>query len=255
VERAEGLLTSESGALYIGTSGWIYPHWRGVFYPAGLPQRDWFAFYAGCFDTVEINNTFYRLPGEKAFAGWREQAPAGFLYALKVSRYITHMKKLQQVEEALQRFLERARLLQEHLGPLLYQLPPGWHCNLDRLESFLRLLPADLLHVFEFRHPSWYSSQALALLERYGAVLCTLSMPGVEVPLRVTGPALYLRLHGATTLYGSRYTRGELERWAGLVAEHRSAGRTAYVYFNNDAYGYAVENARELRGLLGLEQR
>jgi len=240
-----------SGRCYIGTSGWIYPHWEGVFYPAGLPQRGWFAHYARHFATVEINNTFYRLPGEAAFHAWCAQAPAGFLYAVKSNRYITHMKKLRQVEEPLARFTERARLLGEHLGPLLYQLPPGWHCDLGRLEAFLSLLPAGLLHTFEFRHPSWFSAGVMSLLERFGAVLCLPSMPGLECPLRATGPAVYLRMHGATSLYASRYSREELERWAGLITEQRQAGRDAYVYFNNDAFGYAVENARELQQMLG----
>jgi len=239
-----------SGRCYVGTSGWIYPHWEGVFYPAGLPQRNWFAHYVRHFGTVEINNTFYRLPGEGVFRGWHERAPAGFLYAVKVNRYVTHMKKLRQVEEAMGRFLERARLLEEHLGPLLYQLPPGWHCDAERLEAFLGLLPAGLLHVFEFRHPSWFCPEVFSLLERFGALLCILSMPGLESPLRATGPAVYLRMHGATSLYASCYSQEELERWAGLIAEQCRAGRDVYVYFNNDAFGYAVENARDLKLLV-----
>lgn len=235
---------------WIGTSGWIYPHWRGVFYPPHLPQKAWLAYYAGHFDTVEINNTFYHLPGEAAFRRWKEQAPPGFLYALKVSRYITHMKKLHQVEEALDRFLERARLLGDHLGPLLYQLPPGWHFSPERLEAFLRLLPRDLLHVFEFRHPSWFCAEAFSLLERYGASLCLPSMPGLESPRRAVGPAVYVRMHGATLLYASCYSQEELEDWAEWLLEEQRAGRDIYVYFNNDAFGYAVENARQLRELL-----
>ncbi len=236
---------------FVGTSGWIYPHWRGVFYPPHLPPKAWFTYYAGHFDTVEINNTFYRLPGETAVRRWREQAPSGFLYALKASRYMTHMKKLHQVEEPLERFLERARLLEDHLGPLLYQLPPGWHFSPERLESFLRLLPQDLFHVFEFRHPSWFCAEAFSLLERYGAALCLPSMPGLESPRRAIGPAVYVRMHGATLLYASRYGQEELEDWAEWLSEERRAGRGIYVYFNNDAFGYAVENALQLRELLG----
>ncbi|MGB9723325.1 MAG: DUF72 domain-containing protein [Chloroflexia bacterium] len=243
-------MAAGTGRSFVGTSGWIYPHWRGVFYPPHLPQKAWFAHYAGHFDTVEINNTFYRLPGEAAFRNWQEQAPPGFLYALKVSRYITHMKKLQQVEEALDRFLERTRLLGDHLGPLLYQLPPGWHGAPERLEAFLRLLPGDLLHVFEFRHPSWFCAEIFALLERYGAALCLPNMPGLESPRRAVGPAVYVRMHGAVFLYASCYSREELEDWAGWLSTERRAGRDVYVYFNNDAFGYAVENARQLRELL-----
>jgi uncharacterized protein YecE (DUF72 family) len=129
------------GQVRIGTSGWIYKHWRGVFYPERLPAREWFAFYARSFDTVEINNTFYRLPSPAAFAAWHDQAPPGFVYAVKASRYLTHMKKLKDPADALERILGRARLLGPYLGPVLYQLPPHWRCDLDRLREFLAALP------------------------------------------------------------------------------------------------------------------
>ncbi|MGC8873614.1 MAG: DUF72 domain-containing protein [Chloroflexia bacterium] len=243
-------MVGRRGACHIGTSGWVYPHWRGIFYPPELPQRAWFAYYARHFSTVEVNNTFYRLPDEPVFRSWCEQAPPGFRYALKVHRLITHMKKLRGAEAPLQLFLDRACLLGDRLGPLLYQLPPGWACDTDRLAAFLEMLPQGLLHVFEFRHPSWFCPETLALLERYGAVLCLLSMPGVTCPIRVTGPAVYLRLHGSTTLYASRYSREELSQWAEVLAPFLQQGLDVYVYFNNDAFGYAVANAQELRALL-----
>ncbi len=246
-------MAARRGRCRIGTSGWVYPHWQGVFYPPDLPQRAWFAYYAERFSTVEVNNTFYRLPDEKVFRTWREQAPTGFCYALKVHRLITHMKKLRGVEEALAVFLQRARLLGDRLGPLLYQLPPGWTCDTERLSAFLEMLPAGMLHVFEFRHPSWFCPEALALLERHGAVLCLLSMPGITCPIRATGPAVYLRMHGATTLYASRYSREELFYWARALAPFLRSGLDVYVYFNNDAFGHAVANAEELRALLAEE--
>ncbi len=235
----------------IGTSGWVYPHWRGVFYPAGLPQSRWFAHYAAHFDTVEINNTFYRLPEEATFRQWAGQAPEGFVYALKASRYMTHLKKLKDAAEPLRRFLERARLLGSHLGPILYQLPPNWHLDLGRLQSFLELLPQDLLHAFEFRHPSWYADEALALLDRFGAGLCIMDLPGFASPLAVTGRLAYVRFHGPARAYQGSYSERDLATWADRLRGFLRRGRPAYVYFNNDAHGYAVRNALRLREMLG----
>src|SRR5438270_10452997 len=155
-------------AVRIGCSGWQYKHWRGDFYPADLPVGRWLDFYAAHFDTVEINNSFYRLPERTVFEAWRRRAPPGFLYAVKASRYLTHMKKLKDPAEPLANILGRARQLGAHLGPILYQLPPHWHCDLARFEQFLAQLPPDLNHVFEFRDPSWCTEQARALLTQTG---------------------------------------------------------------------------------------
>lgn len=236
---------------YIGTSGWVYKHWRGVFYPPDLPQARWFEYYAGRFDTVEVNNTFYRLPEAPTFKEWAAQAPPGFVYALKASRYMTHLKKLKDAAEPLARFLERARLLGKHLGPILYQLPPNWHLNLERLEAFLQLLPADLLHVFEFRHPSWYAEEALALLDRYRVGLCIMDLPGLESPVRVTGRLAYVRFHGPSRAYEGSYPDKDLAAWTQRVRGFLASGRPVYLYFNNDAHGYAVQNAQRLREMIG----
>ena len=237
-------------ACHIGTSGWVYRHWRGVFYPWPLPSGQWLHHYATRFDTVELNNSFYRLPSEGAFRKWAEVAPAGFTYAVKASRYITHMKKLSGVEEALPRFLERSRLLGHHLGPLLYQLPPFWACNADRLGAFLDLLPRDVRHVFEFRHASWLNEAVFSLLEAHGAALCIVSLPEFPCLLRVTAPFVYIRLHGAEAKYGSCYTERELEWWAEQILGFLQDGKDVYAYFNNDACGYAVQNALRLRELV-----
>jgi len=234
----------------IGTSGWVYPHWRGAFYPPGLPQSRWFSYYASRLDTVEVNNTFYRLPEEATFREWAAQAPPGFVYALKASRYMTHLKKLRDAAEPLQHFLGRARLLGRHLGPILYQLPPNWHQDLERLEDFLQLLPGDVLHAFEFRHPSWYSPEALSLLDRYGAGLCIMDLPGFASPLAATGRLAYIRFHGPQRAYEGSYSESELATWAGHVQALLAGGRPVYVYFNNDAHGYAVQNALRLREML-----
>jgi uncharacterized protein YecE (DUF72 family) len=234
----------------IGTSGWVYRHWRGPFYPSDLPQKRWFEFYAQHFDTVEINNTFYRLPSEAAFDGWREQAPPGFVYALKASRFLTHVKRLKEPATPLENFLSRARRLGDHLGPILYQLPPNWHANLERLDKFLALLPHDLIHVLEFRDPSWLIEPVFELLTRHGVGFCIMSLPGVECPVRATAPTVYIRLHGAEQTYASRYSLDQLREWAEIIRGFLAEGRQVFVYFNNDAWGYAVENARELRDRL-----
>ncbi len=235
---------------YVGTSGWVYPHWREVFYPKGLPQARWFEFYAARLGTVEINNTFYRLPEAATFGQWAAQAPPGFVYAVKASRYMTHLKKLKDAADPLARFVERARALGTHLGPILYQLPPNWHQNLPRLEAFLALLPGDLLHAFEFRHPSWLSDEAFTLLDRYGAGFCVMDLPGLETPVRATGRLAYVRFHGPGRAYEGSYSEEELRAWARRIRGLLRGGRPAYVYFNNDAHGYAVQNALRLQEML-----
>jgi len=238
------------GRYFIGTSGWIYRHWQGVFYPRALPQRCWFEHYARHFGTVEINYSFYRLPSEDAFDQWREQAPAGFVYAVKANRYLTHVKRLKDAKEPLERFLGRVRRLGDRLGPILYQLPPGWNVNLDRLEAFARLLPQELIHVFEFRDPSWLVEPVFDLLARHNLSFCVMSMPGMECPIRATSRVVYVRMHGSGVLYGGKYSRAELAGWADHARRFLAEGRDVYVYFNNDAWGFAVENALELRAML-----
>jgi uncharacterized protein YecE (DUF72 family) len=235
--------------IRIGTSGWAYAHWRGIVYPRDLPQRDWFAFYAREFDTVEINNSFYRLPTPDAFAAWGRQAPADFLYAVKASRYLTHMKKLASPEEPLQRFFEGASRLGSTLGPVLYQLPPSWRVNLSRLEQFLSVLPGQRTHVLEFRDQSWLIEDVFRLLERYGVAHCIHDLPPLNVPVRVTAPLVYLRLHGGSD-HGGHYERGALAPWARRIADWHHEKLDVVVYFNNDVGGSAVKDARMLKQML-----
>ena len=239
-----------TGRWRIGTSGWVYPHWRGVFYPPRLAQARWFGHYAGHFDTVEINNTFYRLPSEQVFDRWREQAPQGFTYAVKASRYITHLRRLKDCAEPLERFLGRARRLGDRLGPILYQLPPRWRANPQRLAAFAALLPTDLCHVFEFRDPRWFVDPVRDVLTQHNLSFCIFDLPDVRCPRWVTGPIVYIRFHGSGTLYAGRYSREELATWAETIRQFLSAGHDVYVYFNNDAFAHAVINARELREFL-----
>lgn len=236
-------------AVRIGTSGWVYRHWRGIFYPKHLSQADWFAYYAREFDTVEINNSFYRLPNEAAFDAWRAQAPPGFLYAVKASRFLTHLKKLKDPEEPLQTFFARAGRLAETLGPVLYQLPPHWRLNLPRFEGFLRALPREYSHAVEFRDESWLVEEVFRLMERHGVAHCLHDMPPLQVPLRVTAPLVYIRFHGDPA-HGGRYQQKTLETWARRIEDWRRQKMEVYVYFNNDWGGYAVADARALKGLL-----
>jgi uncharacterized protein YecE (DUF72 family) len=235
-----------SARYRIGTSGWAYPHWRGVFYPEDLPQGEWFTHYARHFDTVEINSTFYRLPEASTFDHWRQQAPEGFLYAVKANRYITHYKHLKDCAEPVARFLERARRLEDHLGPVLYQLPPHWGANPERLEAFAALLPRDLAHVFEFRNGGWFIEPVREILERHHLGFCIFDLPNASCPLWVTGQLAYVRFHGADRAYGGRYDHDELAAWARRIPDVLGQDRgLVCVYFNNDAFGYAPENAKE----------
>ena len=234
----------------VGTSGWVYNHWREVFYPRELRQADWFGYYAREFDTVEINYSFYRLPSAATFDRWREQAPPGFLYAVKASRFLTHLKKLKEPEEPLQRFFERASRLGTTLGPVLYQLPPRWHVNLARFEHFLAVLPQGYAHVVEFRDASWLIEDVFQLMERYGVAHCIHDMRPLRVPLRITAPPVYIRFHGDPA-HGGDYQLATLEACARRIDDWRGQRLDVFVYFNNDIHGYALEDAKTLRRLLG----
>jgi uncharacterized protein YecE (DUF72 family) len=234
----------------IGTSGWVYPHWRGVFYPPDLPQSRWYGHYAQHFSTVEINYSFYRLPSPEAFDSWREQAATGFLYALKANRYLTHVKRLKDAAQPLERFLSRARRLGDKLGPILWQLPPRWRADLQRLEAFASLLPTDLTHVFEFRDARWFIPPVREILERFALTFCVSHMVGLSCPTWVTSDVVYLRFHGSEAVYGGRYGREGLKPWVDRIRGWRAEGRAVYAYFNNDAFGYAVEDAQTLQSLL-----
>jgi uncharacterized protein YecE (DUF72 family) len=236
--------------IRIGCSGWQYKHWGADFYPAGLAQSRWFAHYAINFDTVEINNSFYRLPTPETFAKWREQAPRRFLYAVKASRFLTHMKKLKDPEDPLSRFFESASQLGPHLGPVLYQLPPGWKVDLDRFEHFLRALPKAHLHTVEFRDTSWYDDRVFALMQAHNVALCLHDMQGSATGKRRVGPFVYVRFHHGTSKYGGRYPDATLDTWAEWLASQAADGLDVFAYFNNDTGGHAPRDAVRLRSRL-----
>ncbi|BAZ94424.1 uncharacterized protein FOKN1_2044 [Thiohalobacter thiocyanaticus] len=236
-----------TGRVYIGTSGYQYRHWRGPVYPQKLPQRAWFDYYSHRFDTVEINNTFYRLPEADTFQRWREAAPAGFVYALKVSRYLTHVKYLKAPAQPVRRFLERARLLGDALGPLLIQLPPHWGPNLDRLDGLLACLPSGYRWTLELRHPGWLDDTVFDRLREAGVGLCIHDLLP-EHPRIATADWLYLRYHGID--YSHRYSHQYLTAEAERLADRVRDGMDLYAYFNNDAAGHAFHNAAQLRRYL-----
>ncbi|HWP58403.1 MAG TPA: DUF72 domain-containing protein [Candidatus Acidoferrales bacterium] len=230
--------------LRIGTSGYQYDHWRGIFYPQDLPKKNWFQHYAQSFDTVEINNTFYRLPQPRAFDAWRRQAPEGFCYALKLSRYGTHLKRLKDPEKWIRNFTERAKRLRGALGPILVQLPPNWDIDLQRLETFLKAAPADFRWCVEFRDARWLTDETYELLKRYRAALCIHDMID-DHPRVITASWTYLRFHGVR--YGGNYTAEALRRQARQIADYLNQGRDVFAYFNNDRDGHAVRNAADLK--------
>jgi len=233
--------------IKIGTSGWHYNHWIERFYPEDLPKNKWLTYYAEHFGTVEINNTFYHLPKAKTVENWHRLAPKNFLYAVKANRFITHIKRLNEPAEPLERFFEIISLLKEKLGPILYQLPPSFHKDLGRLKNFLALLPNTTKSVFEFRHKSWFSQDTYKLLEKHNISFCVHDMPGVKTPLVVTGDTIYIRFHGSTGRYEGNYTESMLGKWADWIKKQKA--KYNYVYFNNDVDANAVFNAKTLKRL------
>jgi uncharacterized protein YecE (DUF72 family) len=244
-------VSTDPGSVRIGCSGWVYKHWRGILYPQGLAQTRWFDRYAEDFDTVEINNSFYRLPSAETFGKWRKQAPAGFCYAVKANRYLTQAKKLKDCEEPLERMMAAVRSLGDRLGPMLYQLPPKMKINLERLESFLRILPQGVTSVFEFRNTSWYVPGTYALLDNYGASFCAHDMPGSASERIAVGPIAYVRFHGGEGKYWGRYSDQGLLGWTDWILEQSRQGRSVWCYFNNDIHGHAIHDARTLKSMVG----
>jgi len=240
---------SSTGSLRIGCSGWVYKHWKDRFYPKDVPQKDWFRFYSENFDTVEINNSFYRLPPPETFAGWRAKAPPGFCFAVKGNRFITHIKRLKEPVATLARFFESVEKLGDRTGPLLWQLAPSFHRDDERLGEFLAALPDGYHHTFEFRHKSWLCPEVYDMLAAEGAALCIPDRPDLPQDIRLTTSWTYVRLHGSNHDDGN-YSQAELDRWAARLREWRQAGTDIWAYFDNDQEGFAVNNARSLRELV-----
>lgn len=238
------------GSIHIGTSGWHYMHWKGPFYPEDLSTGQFLEYYTGRFWTVEVNNTFYQLPDEETLVAWRDTVPAGFIFSVKASRYITHMKKLKDPQEPVSNFLDRVDTLGDKLGPILFQLPPHWNFDRERLNSFLAILPAGYRYAFEFRDPSWLNPQAYEALSKYEAAFCIYDFHGRTSPKQVTCDFVYIRLHGPYGPYRGQYSTQALAGWAGAISTWARQGKEIYCYFDNDEAGYAVQDAQRLREMV-----
>lgn len=242
---------TRSGAIHIGCSGWHYKHWKGPFYPEKLPASKMLEFYTRHFDTVELNSPFYRLPLETGLERWREETPPGFCFAAKGSRFITHMKKLTDPEQSVARYFERVDRLGEKLGPIVFQLPPWWEASPARLEAFLDALPAGHRYAFELRNPTWHTPEILRILRRHNCAFCIFEIAGFHSSCEITADFTYIRLHGPGGAYQGSYPPETLRRWADRLRGWRRDLRALHVYFDNDQAAYAVENALELKRMMG----
>ena len=261
--------------LYIGTSGWVYSHWEEIFYPENLNSKDKLKYFSQHFKTAEINYSFYHLPKPTTYQNWYSQTPGGFLFTVKASRFITHIKRLKGVKQALDVFLGNALNLKEKLGPILFQFPPSFKAteeNIKRLKDFLKFLSdfmnpkatlnsgdrlfwesvLKLRYAFEFRDKSWCDKKIYNLLRKYKVAWVIADSPNYPRVDKVAADFVYVRMHGSKALFSSRYSHKELETLAKKIKKWQNQTRDVFVYFNNDAYGYAIDNARTLIKLLGI---
>ncbi len=237
--------------IRIGCSGFLYDHWKGSFYPDDLPKNHWLEFYSKRFSTVELNVTFYRLPERETFAKWYLSTPAGFIFSLKGSRFVTHVKKLKDCSEPIEAFFSRASVLKEKLGVILWQLPPTFNLDVERFKEFLETLK--LYHVknaFEFRNDTWINKKIFNLLEKENAACCLADHPDFLKNLPLTSDFVYIRRHGKEGSYATSYSTESLKEDAKFIKTHLKKRKDIYIYFNNDAFGYAPKNAAELVSLI-----
>jgi uncharacterized protein YecE (DUF72 family) len=240
-----------SNKIYIGTSGWLYKHWVGRFYPERSSAKQQWEFYSKHFDTIEINNSFYKLPPPAVFEDWYKNSPKKMLFAVKGNRFITHMRKLTQPEEPITRLFFSILQLKEKLGPILFQLPPKWKVNTQRLNEFLEALPTGYRYAFEFRNHTWYDEEIYQLLKEYNCAFCIYNLEKHLSPMKVTADFVYVRLHGPTEFkYQGSYTNIALKKWAKQCVAWQKEKRDVYVYFDNDQDAYAVFNALTLKQLV-----
>ena len=238
------------GKIYVGTSGWNYKHWKGNFYPEDLKQKEWLKFYSEKLKTVEINNSFYRLPDITTFKMWEKTTPNKFIFSVKGSRYITHMKKLKDPKHSCRKLFTRIKYLKKKPGPVLFQLPPYWKFNKSRFEQFLESLSDEYRYTFEFREKSWWNDDVLELLKQYNSAFCIYELAGTLAPKEITADFVYIRLHGPGDKYRGDYTLKDLSGWAGTITAWQRKNNDIYIYFDNDDSGYAAKNALELQEML-----
>lgn len=249
------------GRVYIGTSGWQYRHWgHGVFYPAELKQKDWFQYYCQYFDTVEINNTFYHLPKQEVFENWRKNSPESFQFVIKASRFITHLKKLSDPQSSTLKFLQHASGLGEKLAVVLFQLPPFWNLDLDRLRVFVDYLRnqtiiPDLNIAIELRNSTWNRPEVHEILKSNNISLCFADWPELKIEEPVTANFIYLRRHGPSFLYASNYTPEQLRGDGEKIQIWKRQGFDVYIFYNNDAFGWAIRNALSLKNMIKTNKK
>jgi uncharacterized protein YecE (DUF72 family) len=243
-------INSLKNKLFIGTSGWMYKHWRDTFYPEEIHNKDMLNYYSKKFNTVEVNNTFYKLPNKTVVENWRDQTPQEFIFALKANRYITHMKNLKDGKEPVKNFINIIRNMDKKLGPILFQLPPQWNLNFERIKNFIEILPDEFTYAFELRNSSWYSDKVYELFRDNNIALCFHDISGQDFPQIITADFVYIRFHGPEGNYYGKYTKEHLEQWSKKIINWLEEDLIIFVYFNNDAYGRAIENAQELENII-----
>jgi|SRR5690606_39004460 len=240
--------------IHVGTSGWHYKHWVGTFYPEGIPAGDQLGHYLRDFAAVEINNSFYRVPQAKTFEEWNRAVPEAFIFAVKANRFFTHLKKLKVEKADVENFIDKVDRLGKKAGPILFQLPPNWKINVERLEEFLCKLPSHHRYTFEFRNSTWYQDDVYECLGRFNAAFCIYELAGHHSPLWVTADFVYTRLHGPGDKYQGSYSNEQLQEWASQCLQWQQTGKEVYVFFDNDEKGYAAHNARQLSKVLHLRR-
>lgn len=239
------------GKIYIGTSGFSYDNWKGEFYPENISKKDWLEFYAQKFNSLEINSSFYHLPKKKTFSNWAGKTPENFVFSIKASRYITHLKKLADPQEPLTRLVDSAKELGNKLGSFIFQLPGNLKKDTEKLDNLLKAAKEmKIKAAFEFRDESWFDEEVYSLLEAYGSGVVISSSPKFPYHEKITGNICYIRLHGREKLYHSSYSRQELKKFASIAEDCRKKGIDTYIYFNNDALGHAFRNALALQELV-----
>lgn len=237
-------------SINIGTSGWVYKHWQGVFYPDNLVGKDYLKYYSQYFSTVEVNNTFYHLISIDAVKNWVKSVPKDFIFSVKASRYITHMKKLKEPEKTTLNFFESIKPFEDKIGPILFQLPPKFAYNKERFEDFFKALPKDYKYAFEFRDKSWFNEETYEILRKNNSAFCIYNLGSFQTPKEVTADFVYIRLHGNYGLGSGKYTDEQLEEFSRDISHFKSQGKDVFVYFNNDEAGFAIQNALLLKSKL-----
>jgi len=236
--------------IHVGTSGWQHKHWRQVFYPRDLKTTQWLAYYARYFDCVEIGSSFYSMPSRDTIDDWCACVPSDFTFAVTAPRRLTHFKKLKNCEADLAAFFHRLDGFGRHLGPVLFQLPARWRCNLRRLENFLDNIPPELRLVFEFREPSWHSNDVYGLLQSRSVSFCIFDNMGFTAPLIANGELVYIRLHGPSSAYSGSYRAPRLRLWVDRARAWSRQSKEVFLFFDNDEKGYAAKNGTRTIGLL-----